>query len=262
MKNFINYYNCNKSNIGNELINNDKDKDNRNNKSNDSTFKNFDSDFKLWNKRLTILNVKCGFLSGIFTGTLFFPLDNIRIRLMSSQNIIKYNSKNSSNYKNTNANFYKNKNLRSTFFRIMNKEGIKGFYVGFWLTILKESIASSLYFSFFEYNINNLQKEGKLVHLSYKYYFNTFLIGASAGLLNWTVTLPLDILRTKIISDKILNHCKNKYKNTYDCAIQIITNQGFKGFYVGYKVMVLRSMIVNGFVLCAFDALRNKFNLK
>jgi len=38
-------------------------------------------------------------------------------------------------------------------------------------------------------------------------------------------------------------------------------DEGFKGFYTGYKLMIIRSFIVNGFVLTAYDVFRDHFNL-
>lgn len=204
--------------------------------------------FNKWNKRLTILNAKCGLFSGLICGLLFSPLDNIRIRMLSSQNVISSENQQ-----------YKNTRFLTTAQSILSKEGIRGFYIALNLALLREGIASSIYFSFFEYNMNKIRiwnYEGFRKHLA------SFFIGAGAGACNWLITLPIDVVKTKIISDRLVSNSKLKYKSSMDCALNIYHTQGFQGFYVGFKFMMLRSMIVNGFVLSCFDFLRYKYDLK
>ena len=205
--------------------------------------KNKKTNFDLWNKRLTMLNAKCGLICGFISSLLFFPLDNIRIRILSIQNVVDIEKK---KYRSTG--FYNTTKL------VILKEGFKGLYIGIYPSILRESISSFLYYSSYEFLMNYI----RVIKDKQFYYIYSFMCGAFSGLLVWSVTLPLDVIRTKIVSDTVITHCKHNYKNSFDCGVQIFKEKGIKGFYVSFKLMMIRSLIVNGVVLSMFDYLRNK----
>jgi hypothetical protein len=204
--------------------------------------------FNKWNNRLTLLSAQCGLFSGLFCAVIFSPLDNIRIRILSSQNII-----------NAMERKYKNSKFISTFIDILTKEGVRGFFIALHLSLLREGIASTIYFSFFEYQMNKVRYR-KIDGL--KKFYMSFLIGAGAGALNWIVTLPIDVVKTKVIGDKVRTHCCLMYKNSVDCILSIYRESGIRGFYLGFKIMMFRSMLVNGLVLSSFEYFRNKLSLR
>lgn len=206
----------------------------------------FNQQFDYWNKKLTIISAKAGFFSGILSAFIFSPFDNVRIRIFSYQNVI--DSKNKK---------YKNNTIYDTVYKVIKKEGIVGLYTGLSLSLIRESFASSIYFSFFEYNMNKLRIE----EFTYTNYLWKFYYGALSGGIVWSTTLPLDVIKTRYISDRILAHCRFCYKGILDCVIMTYNKEGIKGFYTGYKLMIIRSFIVNGFVLTSYDVFRDYLNL-
>lgn len=227
----------------------DKSNDSKVNCSSCKKYRNseeFKQQFKYWNQKLTLISAKAGFFSGILSAFIFSPFDNVRIRIFSYQNVI--DSKNKK---------YKNNTIYDTVYKVIKKEGLIGLYTGLSLSLLRESFASTIYFSFFEYNMNKIRIE----EFSYSNYLWKFYFGALSGGIVWTTTLPLDVIKTRYISDRILAHCKFCYKGIFDCSLITYNKEGFKGFYTGYKLMIIRSFIVNGFVLTAYDVFRDHFNL-
>ncbi len=84
-----------------------------------------------------------------------------------------------------------------------------------------------------------------------------FLNGGLAGTMSWLTTYPLDYVKTLIQSD---NLDARKYKSAYDCAKQRYRQQGWKTFYRGLGITLLRSFPVNGAGFVAFQYSLKSFN--
>lgn len=87
---------------------------------------------------------------------------------------------------------------------------------GFPASIMRESLAFSMYFSTYEY-----------LHKTHKQ--NILVSGALAGLANWTFTYPLDVIRNRQI------------------ALNISAKQAFQmgNLFTGYMPCAVRALIVN-----------------
>jgi solute carrier family 25 carnitine/acylcarnitine transporter 20/29 len=64
------------------------------------------------------------------------------------------------------------------------------------------------------------------------------LAGLFAGFCNSFITSPIELIRIKLQVQG--NSANNKYKGTFDCASQIIKNNGIKGIYLGLCSTLLR----------------------
>lgn len=107
-------------------------------------------------------------------------------------------------------------------------------------TILRECIGSGLYFFIYELIMRSFVKPGQRVAdapLS-----ASLLAGGAAGAGYWAFTYPIDYLKTLIQTDDLKNR---KYKGLLDCFNQR-KHDGFKSFFRGYGVCMLRSVPVNG----------------
>tara|TARA_B110000438_G_C15779798_1_gene635777 strand:+ start:62 stop:709 length:648 start_codon:yes stop_codon:yes gene_type:complete len=85
----------------------------------------------------------------------------------------------------------------------------KGFYSTFW----RESISSAVYFGGYHYCKNSLE-------------YSILLSGGIAGLLNWTITYPIDVIRTRQIAQNItIKQSINQrylWKGYIPCAIRAV----------------------------------------
>ena len=192
---------------------------------------------------MSLVSTLSGLFSGIGIALTLTPVDNIRIRLQAVQNI--------SNLENRT---YIYKNSFDCIKDVHSKYGIKGFYVALPFAILRESVASVIYFGSFEYlkNREKVKHHKKNINL-----FSSFIYGAFAGGINWTITLPIDLIKTKMISDTILP--QRQFMGYNDCFMKIYDKDGIKGFYKGFSVVFTRALVVNGVVLTSFDLCRSKF---
>jgi hypothetical protein len=182
-----------------------------------------------------------GFLSGIGLAVLTTPIDIVRIKMQSVQNIQKLETKNYINNSTINC-------IKNTY----KDFGIRGFYRAFNLNLAREGIAATFYFSTFEYLKNKEKIKSKKNKIKF---YKTFIYGAISGGVNWLITFPIDTVKTKMISDSIIKNRK-KYKNSLDCIKKNFRKNGFFSFYSGFSIVFLRGLIVNGTVLSAFDYCR------
>lgn len=202
-------------------------------------------DFKKANNLMTWIYFKAGFFAGMVSSVFFVPFDNVRIRILCEKKFGVPTSLSKVYIGNW-----------STFFQIAKHEGFKGLFIGFYISVIKESIATGIYFSHFEFTSNlfnqyQSKQQFKLI--------KTFFCGATAGLMNWLITLPFDVIRTRLIS-KVMND-KTRISATSLCK-KILKEEGIAGLYRGFNVIMLRAMIVNGVSLTLFEYLRLELDLK
>jgi solute carrier family 25 carnitine/acylcarnitine transporter 20/29 len=188
--------------------------------------------------KLSALTGMAGLLSGIVLSIVTTPIDNVRIRLQSNENIRKDHS-------------YIYESPRECMKDIIKNKGMGALYTAFPVCMLRESLASFIYFFSFEYlkNSDKVKNNLKSVPL-----YRMFIYGGMAGMLNWIFTLPIDCIKTKIISDTI-NKSKH-YEGIIDCVRKTYVNNGIKGFFSGLSVVLIRACIVNGVVLSTFEKCR------
>jgi solute carrier family 25 carnitine/acylcarnitine transporter 20/29 len=198
------------------------------------------------NKLIRDFSVYCGLAgctSGIALAILTTPIDNIRIKLQARQNLLCVNNKC----------FYKNNTTVECIQNIYKDQGFKGFYLALPAAFVRETIASTIYFTVFEFLKNKERVRHNKTNIKV---LNSFFYGALAGAINWLFTFPIDIVKTKLISDTITGH--RRYEGLIDCAQKIYSRYGLYGFYTGFSVVLMRSFIVNGVVLTSFELCRTR----
>ncbi|XP_056637970.1 putative tricarboxylate transport protein, mitochondrial [Diorhabda sublineata] len=108
---------------------------------------------------------------------------------------------------------------------IIKEEGLRGVYKGVTATILKQGSNQATRFFVME-TLKDYYKGGdhdkKIPKLL------TGLFGAFAGACSVYVNNPVDVVKTRMQGLE-----SNRYKNTLDCALQILRNEGPRAFYKG-----------------------------
>ena len=148
------------------------------------------------------------FLSGLLTGMVstvalvtFFliksPTDHIRILLQKQIGITKY------------------KGSIDAGLDIYRRFGLKGLYLGFNSTFLREVLANAVYFYSYEYIMRLFAPKGE--GSSQAPIMAAFLAGGLAGSNSWLLTYPVDYVKT-IMQSQHLEHLT--YRSSMGCAVE------------------------------------------
>lgn len=105
---------------------------------------------------------------------------------------------------------------------------LKSKFNGLFMTIMRESIGYGTYFYIYDIMKN-------------KYDNNTFISGGVAGMSNWTITYPIDVIKNRQLS-----------KN-----ISIIKAYKMGNMLSGYKYCLLRAFIVNSVIFTVYEKIYN-----
>lgn len=116
--------------------------------------------------------------------------------------------------------------------------------------MLRENIALSVYFSAYELGMRMMTPEGE--ELSEAPILGAFLAGGVSGCASWLFTYPIDYVKTVIQSQSL---SKIQYKSATECARVKFQKYGYRTFFKGFGVTMLRSFPVNGAGFLSFEAM-------
>ncbi|OQS01949.1 tricarboxylate transporter [Thraustotheca clavata] len=141
---------------------------------------------------------------------------------------------------------------------IVQQEGIRGLYQGLTATIMKQASNHGLRFMWFgEYKqrIPDFLESRGIVE-NYDDISKTQLAlvslvgGMTAGIFSTFGNNPFDVLKTKMQGLK-----GAQYASTWDCAKQIMKNEGFLGFYAGTIPRLGRVIPGQGVIFMSYDSI-------
>lgn len=177
---------------------------------------------------------QCGAAAGFANGFLASPIEQIRIRLQvqTADNKLFHGP-------------------IDCIKKMYGAGGIQGIYRGIMPTLVRESHGMGMYFLTFEALV---KREMALKDCQRKDIpgWKLCMYGAGAGYGMWTTAYPIDVIKSKMQTDSIFP-AERKYKNSFDCAKQIMREQGVKGFFRGFGPTMLRAAPVNACTFYAFE---------
>lgn len=121
--------------------------------------------------------------------------------------------------------------------KVYSKHGIAGIYKGQAITILRELHGYGIYFSLYEYLIQQNTKRNNITRDKISP-FSQLLYGAISGYVLWIFIYPIDVIKSKIQTDSFIASEK-KFKGSWDCLVKTFQVQGVKGLYKVFLVMSL-----------------------
>ncbi|KAK9069673.1 hypothetical protein SSX86_011577 [Deinandra increscens subsp. villosa] len=134
--------------------------------------------------------------------------------------------------------------------RILEKDGVLGLYAGYSATLLRNLPAGVLSYSSFEYLKAAVLIKSKQANLEP---FQSVLCGALAGAISASLTTPLDVVKTRLMtqihSDKIAFGVSETVK-------QILMEEGWVGFTRGMGPRVVHSACFSAIGYFAFETAR------
>ena len=126
--------------------------------------------------------------------------------------------------------------------KLYRSGGIRSIYRGTILTLCRDVPASGMYFASYEWLKNILTPAGK--DPSELSIGSVLFAGGMAGILNWAVAIPPDVLKSKFQTAP-----EGKYSGVGDVVKDVMKNDGFKGMYKGFTPVMLRAFPANA---CCF----------
>lgn len=115
-----------------------------------------------------------------------------------------------------------------------------GLYRGEMVTILREAQAYGVWFLTFEYLMN---REAQTTPREDIPAWKIALYGGLAGEALWLASYPLDVVKSKMQTDKV--GVDRVYKSMSDCFGQVWRKEGMRGFWKGLGPTCLRAMPVS-----------------
>ncbi|XP_026223120.1 mitochondrial carnitine/acylcarnitine carrier protein isoform X2 [Anabas testudineus] len=130
--------------------------------------------------------------------------------------------------------------------RLYKEQGIRSVYKGTVLTLIRDVPSNGLYFLTYEYLKNVLTPEGQSSSgLSTP---NILLAGGVAGILNWTIALPPDVLKSNYQTA-----AEGKYRGLVDVLRTLLQEEGPKSLYKGFNAVFLRAFPANAACFLGFE---------
>uniref|UniRef100_A0A3B4X0G2 Mitochondrial carnitine/acylcarnitine carrier protein-like n=1 Tax=Seriola lalandi dorsalis TaxID=1841481 RepID=A0A3B4X0G2_SERLL len=138
--------------------------------------------------------------------------------------------------------------------RLYKEQGIRSVYKGTVLTLIRDVPSNGLYFLTYEYLKNFLTPEGQSVsQISTP---NILLAGGVAGILNWTIALPPDVLKSNFQTA-----ADGKYRGLVDVLRTLLREEGPKALYKGFNAVFLRAFPANAACFLGFEVALKGLNM-
>ncbi|XP_046688389.1 solute carrier family 25 member 45 isoform X2 [Homalodisca vitripennis] len=129
--------------------------------------------------------------------------------------------------------------------------GIRGCYRGFVPMLWREVPASGIHMLVYEhFQYTHGQERFSVTNKPDVFVY--LMGGALAGVISWSVVVPLDVVKTRIQAD---SKSDPKYKNMLDCIIKSYKHDGITVFFRGYGVVALRALPVNAVTFVGYEFL-------
>lgn len=135
---------------------------------------------------------------------------------------------------------------------IVRQQGIRGTYQGLTATMMKQGSNQAIRFFVVE-TLKERYRGGDSTKSVPK--LLTGLFGAIAGAASVFGNTPLDVVKTRMQGLEA-----HKYKNTFDCAVQILKHEGPKAFYKGTIPRLSRVCLDVGITFMIYDSFMEFFN--
>jgi len=124
------------------------------------------------------------------------------------------------------------------FLTLYRTGGIHRCYRGFWIQAMRDLPVSGTYFC--TYNLlyaqmmhNNLTDRHGI--------FANLMAGGIAGVISWSIIVPLDVVKSQIQAD----YMGFMYQNPLASARAVYIQSGIRGFYSGWLMICIRAFPVN-----------------
>jgi len=139
--------------------------------------------------------------------------------------------------------------LIDVYVKTLKSDGIQGLYRGFTISAVGIFIYRGMYFGMYD-SLKPLLLGDKNASV-----FLSFLLGWGVTVGSGLMSYPIDTIRRRMM---MTSGAAVKYKNSLDCGMQVIKNEGFMSLMKGAGANILRGVAGAG-VLAGFDAFKGLY---
>jgi hypothetical protein len=136
---------------------------------------------------------------------------------------------------------------KSSVATIWNQKGITGIYQGWWATVIRDVPCCGFYFWTYETLCRSLIKEDDTAKRKYTI---KVIAGGLAGCMDWIPTYPIDVIKTKIQTDK-----SHTTPGILETVAKYYKLQGIRLFFKGIVPTCILAFPLNAIVFIVYDEL-------
>lgn len=130
--------------------------------------------------------------------------------------------------------------------QLFREQGIRSLYRGTVLTLLRDVPATGMYFLSYEWMKDKLApRRGSVSDLSAA---RIMLAGGVAGMCNWVVAIPMDVLKSRFQTAP-----DSRYRGGLDVFREVLREEGPRGLYKGFTAAMLRAFPANAACFFGFE---------
>lgn len=133
-----------------------------------------------------------------------------------------------------------------TVMEIITNEGWSSLFKGFHITFWRDTLSYPVYFLSYEYTCQLMAGKNSMTTL---HFYQLALAGGIAGSLSWTMIFPLDVIKSRLQVDGVDLREPKQYTGIIDCYIKSYRTDGWKVFFRGLGVTIIRGFPVNAVTL-------------
>ncbi|KAL1020504.1 hypothetical protein UPYG_G00000940 [Umbra pygmaea] len=133
--------------------------------------------------------------------------------------------------------------------KLYRAQGFRSVYKGTALTLLRDVPSNGVYFMTYDFLKHKMTAEGESV--SQLSTLKVLLCGGIAGLCNWIVALPPDVLKSNFQTAP-----DGRYRGTglVDVLRELLRDEGPRGLYKGFNAVFLRAFPANAACFLGFES--------
>ncbi|XP_048400717.1 brain mitochondrial carrier protein 1 [Stegostoma tigrinum] len=180
-----------------------------------------------------LVNVLCGILAGVVSSTIANPTDVLKIRMQAQSGLCQGS-------------------MIGNFINIYQQEGTRGLWRGVSLTAQRAAIVVGVELPVYDITKKHIILSGLMGDTVYTHFLSSFTCGLAGAL----ASNPVDVVRTRMMNQKVLSGTHVIYKGTLDGLLQTWKTEGFLALYKGFWPNWLRLGPWNIIFFITYEQLR------
>eukprot|EP00062_Callorhinchus_milii_P006833 gi/632947813/ref/XP_007889252.1/ PREDICTED: brain mitochondrial carrier protein 1-like [Callorhinchus milii] len=158
-----------------------------------------------------LVNVVCGILAGVVSSSIANPTDVLKIRMQAQGSLIQGS-------------------MVANFINIYQQEGTRGLWRGVMLTAQRAAIVVGVELPVYDITKKHLILSSSLGDNIATHFISSFTCGLAGAL----ASNPVDVVRTRMMNQKVSMDSHLLYGGTLDGLLKIWRSEGFLALYKGF----------------------------